>query len=203
VTIAGILQPGKRYHGGVAGRIEVHPVTPDRWGDLEQLFGPRGASEGCWCMFFRRRRKDFDKATNAENKAGLKAIVDTGEPPGLVAYVDGAPAAWVSLGPREKYPLLVYSTTNRPIDDVPVWSIVCFVVGKESRQQGLMLELIEAAVDYVREHGGSTVEAYPIEPAGPLTGDRGYQGVLSAFLRAGFREVGRTGKGRPIVRRDV
>ncbi len=25
----------------------VHPVTPDRWPDLERLFGPRGACGGC------------------------------------------------------------------------------------------------------------------------------------------------------------
>lgn len=187
----------------MAAGIEVHPVTPDRWDDLERLFGPRGAFQGCWCMFFRRRRKDFDKATSAENKAGLKAIVDAGEPPGLLAYVDGEPAAWVSLDLRDNLPLLVHSTTKWPIYYTPVWSIVCFVVGKDYRRQGLMSRLIEAAVGYVRSRGGRTVEAYPVEPEGPLSGDRGYQGVASAFLRAGFREAGRTGKGRPIVRRDV
>jgi GNAT superfamily N-acetyltransferase len=184
-------------------KVEVQPVTPERWGDLEKLFGPKGAFEGCWCMFFRLRRKDFDNANGPANRAGLKAIVDSGEPPGLLAYVDGEPAAWISLDPREKFPHLVHSSDLKPLDDRPVWSIVCFVVGKDYRRQGLMVELIRAAVDYVRERGGRTLEAYPIEPGAALTGYQGYTGVLSAFLKAGFHEAGRTGRGRPIVRRDV
>lgn len=35
-------------------RWEWHPVTPDRWGDLERLFGPLGAVGGCWCMYWRK-----------------------------------------------------------------------------------------------------------------------------------------------------
>ena len=29
--------------------FEYHSLTPDRWGDLEALFGERGACGGCWC----------------------------------------------------------------------------------------------------------------------------------------------------------
>ena len=28
--------------------LEFYPLTPDRWPDLEALFGPRGAVGGCW-----------------------------------------------------------------------------------------------------------------------------------------------------------
>jgi hypothetical protein len=42
----------------MAKAIEVHPVTPERWGDLEKLFGPSGAYGGCWCMYFRMRSSD-------------------------------------------------------------------------------------------------------------------------------------------------
>jgi len=30
--------------------IAIHPVTPERWADLEELFGPSGGYGGCWCM---------------------------------------------------------------------------------------------------------------------------------------------------------
>ena len=30
--------------------LAFHPVTPDRWPDLERLFGPHGANSGCWCL---------------------------------------------------------------------------------------------------------------------------------------------------------
>jgi GNAT superfamily N-acetyltransferase len=184
-------------------RVEVHPATPDRWADLEMVFGPSGGAYGCWCMFFRMRRKDFQSRKAAENKRDMKSLVESGAEPGLIAYVDGVPAAWVSLDRRENLPLLVHSTKIKPVDDKPVWSIVCFVVHKDFRRRGLMARLIEAAVDYIRVHGGTTAEAYPIEPDRPLKGDAGYTGIASAFLAAGFREVGRTTSGRPIVRRDV
>ncbi len=68
---------------------EFHPVTADRWPDLETLFGPKGAYSGCWCMWWRLRRTEFDRQKGADRKRGLKSIVDSGEVPGIIAYVDG------------------------------------------------------------------------------------------------------------------
>ncbi len=39
--------------------LRVYPATPKRWRDLEKLFGPRGASAGCWCMWWRVKRANF------------------------------------------------------------------------------------------------------------------------------------------------
>jgi GNAT superfamily N-acetyltransferase len=187
----------------MARTIEVRPATADRWDDLQQVFGPSGAYYGCWCMFFRHRRKDFQNKKAAENKRDMKKLVESGTEPGLIAYVDGLPAAWVSLDKRENLPLLVYSTKNRPIDDKPVWSIVCFVVHKDFRRRGLMAKLIDGAVKYIRKRGGTIAEAYPIQPNSPLKNDAGYTGIASAFLAAGFKEMGRTRSGGPIMRRNV
>lgn len=183
--------------------ITIHPLTPDRWPDLETLFGPGGASGGCWCMWFRRRRREFANTTSRQHKAGLKAIVDSGDPPGLLAYVDGEVAGWVSLDPREKYDMLMHGRVWKPLDDTPVWSIVCFVVGKKHRRRGMMSRLIDAAVAHAGERGARTLEAYPIEPDGELTGYSGFTGIRSAFERAGFREAGRMSNGRPIMRLQV
>ena len=59
--------------------LEVHPVTPDRWDDLELLFGPNGAYSGCWCMFLRESAKDFDANCvngGGANRSLLREIVD-------------------------------------------------------------------------------------------------------------------------------
>ena len=42
-------------------KIEFHPATPDRWTDVEKLFGQRGACGGCWCMTWRLPRSEFNK----------------------------------------------------------------------------------------------------------------------------------------------
>ncbi len=113
--------------------------------------------------------------------------------PGLVAYEDGAVVGWVSLGPREDYERLAFSKVLAPLDDVPVWSIVCFVVGRKSRGQGVAGELLAAAIDYARDHGATTLEAYPVEvtPGERVPSANAFQGTLGMFERAGFKVVAR------------
>src|SRR5574341_1041086 len=168
----------------MAKAIEVHPVTPERWPDLEKLFGPSGAYGGCWCMYFRMRSSENARAKGSERKAAMKALVESGPPPGLLAYVDGEPAGWVSLDARERFTMLRYSRMYRPVDDTPVWTIVCFVVGKKYRRRGLMARLLEAAVRFARENGARVLEAYPMEPGAELKGYAGYTGVRTVFDRA-------------------
>lgn len=181
--------------------VEFHPVTPERWPDLERLFGGHGAYGGCWCMWWRLTRAQFAQQVGQKNEEALKAIVDSGEVPGLLAYADGEPVAWCSLGPRETYPALERSRTLKRIDDESVWSVVCFFVAKPFRGRGIMMPLLTAAVEYAREHGARIVEGYPVEPKGTrLSGSGGYTGVVSAFLRAGFVEVLRRSETRPIMR---
>jgi GNAT superfamily N-acetyltransferase len=180
--------------------LEFHPVTAERWPDLERLFGEHGASSGCWCMWWRLTRSQFARQRGQKNKQALKAIVDSGQVPGLLAYAAGQPIAWCSVGPRETYPALERSRTLGRVDDKPVWSVVCFFVAKRFRRRGLMVPLLKAAVAYAGEHGAKIVEGYPVEPTETLSGDSGYTGVVSAFRKAGFVEVLRRSEARPIMR---
>ncbi len=86
-----------------------------------------------------------------------------GRAPGLVAYDGEEAIGWVSVGPREDYERLAYSRVLAPIDDTPVWSIVCFVVGRRSRRQGVANALLDSAIEYARDHGATTLEAYPVD----------------------------------------
>jgi hypothetical protein len=90
----------------MAARIDIRPLTADRWTDLVELFERRGASiaRGCYCMFYRRAGKYTPPPgmTHTEtNKRDLKALVNRGAVPGLIGYDDGRPVGWISLGPRE------------------------------------------------------------------------------------------------------
>jgi len=183
--------------------LEFHPVTPERWGDLEKLFGERGASSGCWCMWWRLPRRQFQQQTGQQNKEALKGIVDSGPPPGLLAYAEGEAIAWCSVAPREQFAALERSRTLKRVDDAPVWSVVCFFVAKPFRRRGVMVPLLTAAVEYARAHGAKIIEGYPVEPGKGLSGYSGYTGVVSAFRRAGFVEVLRRAGSRPIMRRLV
>lgn len=183
--------------------LEVHPVTPDRWDDLAALAGERGFTSGCWCMWWRVTSKEFDERHGASLRQDLNELVVAGPEPGLLAYVDGEPAGWVALAPRDEYPRLDRSPKLRRLDDQPVWSITCFTIGRRHRRRGVAAALLDAAVDFARERGAEVVEAYPIDTGGAKRSSADlYTGTLAMFERAGFEEVARR-SGRPIVRRAV
>ena len=179
-----------------------YPLTPERWPDFERLFGPRGAYGGCWCMWWRVSRKEFEAQQGEGNRAAMREIVQAGTVPGILAYVEGEPAGWCSVAPREQFASLNRSPILRPIDEQPVWSIVCRVVGKAFRRQGLSPALIRAARDYAVDQGARIVEAYPTVPRGDgrLPPVSSYMGLPAMFEEAGFVSVARPSKSRAIMR---
>jgi GNAT superfamily N-acetyltransferase len=186
------------------GAIEIRPVTADRWDDLERLFGPRGACAGCWCMWWRRTRAEFNRGLGPGNRAALRRIVKRGEIPGLIAYVDGVPTGWVCVGPRRVFGGLARSRLLAPLDDTPVWSVVCFFVARGGRRRGLTVWLLRAAVDFARACGAGVVEGYPVDPRGAgLPTTSVYTGVVAAFQQAGFTRAGGRSPSRPIMRCDA
>ncbi len=183
--------------------LSFHSLTPDRWKDFETLFGTNGACAGCWCMFWRLSRKDWTKSQYEPNRLAMKAIVDSGEIPGIIAYREQIPVGWVSVAPREKFPSLQRSDVLAPIDDQPVWSIVCFYIPRKMRKQGIMHGLVQAALDHARKQGAHMVEAYPFDSEKPLTTLSAYMGIKSVLEKAGFKEAIRRSPGHPILRRTV
>ena len=145
-------------------KLDFHPVTPERWRDLETLFGPRGAIGGCWCMWWRIKRADFEKQQGEGNHAAMCSIIESGKVPGILAYSNGEAVAWCSVAPREDYPVLDRSPTLKRVDDQPVWSIVCFFIEKRFRNRGVSVQLLRAVIEYVKQKGGRILEGYPVEP---------------------------------------
>ena len=186
-------------------KLNIIPLTSDLWADFEQLFGPRGACAGCWCMYWKLKRKDFTAGQGDLNRLAQKQIVASGRIPGLLAYVDGNPAGWVAVEPRENYPVLNNSRILKPLDELPVWSVTCFFVAKNFRSHGLTVTLLKAVIDHVTKQGGELVEGYPVEPrdSAKMPPVFVYTGLASAFNQAGFTEVGRRSGTRPIMRYHI
>lgn len=185
-----------------AVKIEIHPLTPDRWDDLVALFGPRGACGGCWCMTPRLTRSEYERQKGEGNKRALKRLVDGGTPPGVLAYAEGRPVGWCAIAPRSEFSTLARSRILAPVDDRPVWSIVCHFVAKDHRRRGVLKALIEGAVAWAASRGAETVEAYPVEPKkSDMPPVFAYTGIASAYRGTGFREVARRSETRPIMRR--
>jgi GNAT superfamily N-acetyltransferase len=184
--------------------ITIHPATPDRWKDVEKLFGERGACGGCWCMVWRLPRKEWEAGKGAGNKRALKKIVMRGDAPGVIGYAGHEPVAWCAVAPREIYTALERSRVLKPVDDEPVWSISCLFVLKAYRRQGVSVRMLEAAAAFARKRGASIVEGYPVEPSSEKAPDPFiWTGTPSAFRKAGFEEVARRSRTRPIMRLDL
>lgn len=185
--------------------FEARPLTADTWEDLETLFGLPGGSivRGCWCMFYRKTGKESGLARE-RNKQALRDLVDGGGvAPGLIGYLDGEPAGWLSLGPREDYLKLRRSPIMKPVDDTPVWSVVCTYVAKPYRGMGLQHRLLAAAVRFAREAGATMLEAYPVDKTERSHDDFMFFGSRSLYERAGFSEVVRRSPTRVVMRREL
>jgi len=152
-------------------------------------------------MYWRLTRAQFTEQQGELNHRNIKALVDSGDIPGILAYSSDEPLGWCSIAPREEFPTLGRSRILKPVDDQPVWSVVCFFVARNQRRKGLTVDLLKAAVDFARSNGARIVEGYPVEPkTGKAPDVFIYTGVLSAFIQAGFSEVLRRSETRPIMR---
>ena len=184
--------------------IEFRPLTPERWDDLERLFGPeRGAIAGCWCMWFKLRRPEWEAAGRAGRKDLFRAAVDRGPPPGVLTYADGGAIGWCAVEPREAYPVIQRSRVRAPVDDRPALAITCFYLAPRWRRKGLMRPLIGAALDLARARGATLVEAYPLDPPPGARPSGAFTGIARAFRDQGFVEVARRSATRPILRREL
>lgn len=200
----------KRPSIGMSMRLEFHPLTPARWGDLEQLFGSSGACAGCWCMWWRLPGPEFSRKAGAGARAALRRITRR-RPPGILAYHDRVPIGWCSVAPRVEFmPRLSRWTPFRRQAEAlnagtsAVWSIVCFFVDRTYRGKRVAVRLLREAVRYAGRRGAAIVEAYPVDAAArQVTALSAYTGTAAMFRRAGFREVVRAYPARPVMRRAI
>ena len=189
--------------------VVVRPLTPARWPDLEAVFNARGCSvaRGCWCMYYRVSGKGPltrpGETRASRSKAALRQLAANDPPPGLIGYRGRTPVGWISLGPREDYAKLEKSPVMKPVDSEPVWSVVCFVVPSEFRNQGVAREMLAGAMHYAKKRGVRLLEAYPVDRAEAPESESSWFGSKSMFDAAGFEEVARRKPARPVMRLNL
>ena len=192
-------QPATEKNDRVIQPLVFHKVDQDRWADLERLFEGRGGPHNCWCMVWRATPEEARHTDGKRRKAALKKRVEGDVPIGILGYLDDRPVAWCSIAPRATYRRL--GGIEEP-GDAPekVWSLVCFFVSRELRGQGVLVQLIQASVEHARKRGAQVVEAYPVDPDSP---SYRFMGFRPSFEAAGFRQVGRAGTRRYVMRLDL
>ena len=180
-------------------KLKFHPLTVERWKDFEKLFGDNGACGGCWCMWWRLKRSEYERQKGTGNKKAIKKIVNSGIVPGILAYDSANPIGWCAIEPRESYALLENSRVLKRIDNEKVWSVVCFFIDRKYRRKGVTEKLLEAALKHAKKNNAKIVEGYPID-SGNTPSAFAWTGFAPAFLKVGFKEVHRGSPTRPIMR---
>ncbi|MDK1376200.1 MULTISPECIES: GNAT family N-acetyltransferase [unclassified Sinorhizobium] len=189
--------------------LEFEPVTARRWPDFEQLFGRQGAFCGCWCVALRLPHAIRTRMSSDERKGFIKDRIATGPPPGILGYYEGAPVAWVQVGPRHDVPQFNSPrTVSRPLDDheaedPSVWALSCLFLLPRLRGNGLSHCLLGAAIDHARAGHARFLDACPIDDAKQSKSATLCIGSTAIFDGAGFETVARRKDGRPLMRLDL
>lgn len=190
-------------------KLSFHPLAPERWDHLVDLFGPeRGACAGCWCMWPRMRGVDFKALSRSKRRDRFRDIVERGPAPGLLCY-DGAPAVgWVAISPRSSVHRFNIAKNSAPLngsdtDLDTTWAITCFYVRSSHRGRSLTAHLAEAAITHARREKARCVEVCAVEPAKRLIWGEAFVGVASALRPLGFVEVARRSAKRPLLRLEL
>ena len=187
---------------------ETHPVTPDRFEDFADVINPNRREKHCWCLSHRLQAREIEELGGGDRERAMRALCERENPPGVVTYLDGVPVGWCNVGARAEIPRLAGSKLIRPVDDVPVWSVICVVVRSGHRRKGVTGHLIEGAVEYAASRGAPAVEAYPVDPPGRMDLTMAFVGTRSMFEKNGFRVIGTTDAvaskmPRLVMRRDI
>ena len=152
-------------------------------------------------MAWRKQRADWEEGKGSGNKRAFKSLVLRGKTPGIIAYAGTQPVGWCSVAPRMEFVFLARSKVLAPIDVQPVWSVSCLFVRREYRRRGVSTELLRAAAAFVKRKKGLIVEGYPVVPyANRMPDAFAWTGTVKAFQKAGFHEVLRRSRSRPIMR---
>jgi GNAT superfamily N-acetyltransferase len=174
-------------------RLVVRDLTPEMWPALEQLFGPRGACGGCWCMHWRLAKgEDWDALKGAGAKRRFKALVLGGKALGALAFAGDEPVGWCAYGPRQDFVRLDRARTLACDDAEQVWSLPCFFIKPDWRDRGVASALLAHAVKSLRQRGVRIAEGYPVKlkPGQRMPNAFAWTGTQALFESAGFRLAG-------------
>jgi predicted GNAT family acetyltransferase len=184
----------------------VKPLTSDLWPAFEDLFGKQGACYGCWCTHFRLPpavRRENDKQRNKDH---IRARIEAGPAPGLLAFDGDRAVGWMQIGPRADVP--EWNNAGRvsaPLQpdhgaDQGVWAISCFFIRSAARGRGLSHRMVAEGIKFARQNGARLLEACPIDQSKDSRSIGLFVGSTRVFEKAGFARVAERKAGRPLVR---
>ncbi|MDP3739561.1 MAG: GNAT family N-acetyltransferase [Hyphomonadaceae bacterium] len=189
--------------------LAIHPLTPDRWDDLVDLFETDSITRMCWCMVTRLSGAELREFKPADRKKMFQSLVKQGKAPGLLAYKDGEAVGWVAVAPRDMTPdwnrgrKSSAAETEADASDPACWGASCFFVRSGHRKKGMTAELLDAGIAHAKKAGAKRLEACPMSHDDKRSAVGMCVGPQRVFERAGFKTVVERKPGRPLMRLDL
>jgi len=179
--------------------LEVRRLGPDNVTDFWALMA-RDQHEGavCWCTaWWTDTWEEYQERTAEQRRAFREELFERGEYDGYLAYVEGAPIAWIQVGQRDRMAKLLANFELEP--DPEAWATTCFLVLEPYRGQGVVRQFFGQVLTDLDAGGVAAVEGYPRHGTGHDATDL-WSGPESVYVEAGFTEVKR-GPNRSTYRR--
>jgi GNAT superfamily N-acetyltransferase len=198
----------------LAASLSIVPANEASWEDVQAIFGMRGYTSTCQCQRFKVGPAGWTPMPVYERAFQLRMQTECDNPAsestsGLVAYLDGEPVGWCAVEPRSAYPRLppqrvALKARGEDPDDASVWAVTCFVTRAGYRRRGVSRAMARAAVEFARDRGARSLEAYPMitEPGREITWGETHVGTRSIFAAAGLTEVSHPTLRRVVMRID-
>ena len=119
--------------------MELHALTPARFGDLAALFDTTAVTRNCHCTWFLLREPRLTEVWRAgQSRECFERFAGSAPAPtGVLAYADdGTPVGWCAIGARAWYPRLAVARAWRG-GDPDAWAVTCFYIRRQARHTGL------------------------------------------------------------------
>ncbi len=180
--------------------LSFQPLNSSNFKDFEYLFREKGACEGCWCMQCRLPADEFEASKGEGNRLAMKALVESGQIPGIIAYNDDEPVGWCSLGNREDFPRLPKSHEVKIIDE-QTWIVSCLFIRKDWRRKGIKRALLKHLVAFCQTKGAEVLESHQCNTNFSKYPDAfAWTGIEKAYEAVGFVKDDSSSEKRPIMR---
>ena len=185
--------------------VHVVDATAERWDDLVEVFGQRGAAVSVLLPVLPVRRQLSRARRRHQPQCAARPV-------GHHAYRRAGArrrgrrrwAGATSARGRPTRGSCAPRCAQATADEDGLWSVTCFVVRVGHRRQGVSTALLAGALDLARRRGARTVEAYPVDTAVKKASSADlYWGALALYERAGFAEVARPAPSRAVVRLEL
>ncbi|HVE65129.1 MAG TPA: GNAT family N-acetyltransferase [Thermoanaerobaculia bacterium] len=148
--------------------------------------------------------KRWKESLGEPNREAFRELIASGQVHGALAFRGTDAIGWCSIGPRIDFPGLTRKRLLQTEWDPGTWSVTCFYMPSTERGKGLASALLRESLRIAREHGASSVEAYPVRPkkGEKIPAAFAWTGVPALFEREGF-EVAIPNAYQPVYRKRL